>query len=443
MKDKELFDILEDADNDSIERLIEKCPDISDEQLDRIFVMSEAKFTKNKNKTEEPKRDNNIEMTENADVEGVDVVKRPAWFGILSTAASIVLIAGIAIGSTIMIKGNKKIINGDSELPPSVTATTTMITGTISVSVSNNISSVTSIATVTGKTDKTDKATSSSKQSDTTNTTEPKTESQTEPMTKESDEKDFITPFVGTWRYQTSPTNHVHVDGVDAGIVEIRNDATFKYTDNYGNVKTGTITKYTEEIESTTILGLIFSGNSFIGKVASCSDTNSDELHFGNGDAARLVRGDGNQTLTEIAIEKIGKFQEIENILSGTLSQYDNILYNENNIHYWKVSDNPSIFTIAELKERINNTFTGEIKESFMRECDARFKEIDGALYETSAIRDTYIINTNGGVVVSEYNDEYFKVIINEDSFTEGEGRQTVEFKLDNGEWKIIGYPCE
>ena len=48
MKDKNIFDILENAENGSMNRLADKCPEISDEQLDRIFVKSEKKifFTK-------------------------------------------------------------------------------------------------------------------------------------------------------------------------------------------------------------------------------------------------------------------------------------------------------------------------------------------------------------------------------------------------------------
>ena len=36
MRKKNIFDVLENAENDSMERLIDKCPEISDEQLDRI-----------------------------------------------------------------------------------------------------------------------------------------------------------------------------------------------------------------------------------------------------------------------------------------------------------------------------------------------------------------------------------------------------------------------
>ena len=37
MKDKNIFDILENADNDSMDRLIDKCPELSDEELRKIY----------------------------------------------------------------------------------------------------------------------------------------------------------------------------------------------------------------------------------------------------------------------------------------------------------------------------------------------------------------------------------------------------------------------
>ncbi|WP_164174920.1 hypothetical protein [Ruminococcus flavefaciens] len=79
MKEKNLFDILENSENDSMERLIDKCPEISDEQLDRIFKMSEKKFRKQRAEKERTERDNTIKMTENDVVEGVEHSKRPVW----------------------------------------------------------------------------------------------------------------------------------------------------------------------------------------------------------------------------------------------------------------------------------------------------------------------------------------------------------------------------
>ena len=65
MREKDLFDILENAENDSMERLIDKCPELSDEQLDRILAMSEKKFRKQMAQAEGTEREATIKMTKN------------------------------------------------------------------------------------------------------------------------------------------------------------------------------------------------------------------------------------------------------------------------------------------------------------------------------------------------------------------------------------------
>lgn len=115
---------------------------------------------------------------------------------------------------------------------------------------------------------------------------------QAEPATaaETADENDFIKPFVGKWTYRDSETNNVSADGKDNGTVEIFADATYKYTDLNGNEKTGSITKFIEEIGGTEILRLDFTGDAFPINGAYYTESRPDELHFGNGDAARLVR---------------------------------------------------------------------------------------------------------------------------------------------------------
>ena len=48
MKDEKIFDILERAEDDSMDRLIGKCPEISDNELDKILEMSERKYNMKK-----------------------------------------------------------------------------------------------------------------------------------------------------------------------------------------------------------------------------------------------------------------------------------------------------------------------------------------------------------------------------------------------------------
>ena len=275
MKEKNLFDILENSENDSMERLIDKCPEISDEQLYRIFKMSEKKFRKQRAEKERTERDNTIKMTENDVVEGVEHSKRPVWLTPLTTAASVLLIAGIAIGSTAMMKRHTKPNGGGGGVTPAVTVTTSTGTGTNIVSTDKNGSTITGTTvtittTVTSVGDGSDQNTA---------------------------DTEFIKPFVGRWRYEMSNINDLDVPESAGymGTVEITADATYIMTDNSGNVSHGTISNATEEIGGTSIQCLDFSvnesgANDFLTRRAYYDESRPYELHFGNGYAARLVR---------------------------------------------------------------------------------------------------------------------------------------------------------
>lgn len=422
MKEKKIFDILEDAEYDSMNRLFEKCPEISDEQLDRIYTMSEKKFRKMKKGAERTKRDNNIKMTDNDTVEGVERSRRPVWLTTLSTAASIVLIAGIAVGSTVMIKGNKKITNTDSQTPPAITATT--LTGTSSASTqTDNAVIKTSVTIVSGTSGTADTAV---------------TQTVTEPASEEAADTEFIKPYVGRWRYQTSPTNHVHYDGTDTGTVDIFDDATYTYTDKNGNISNGTIKNHTETIGGSEIFGLEFSGDTFAGHIAYYTDT--DELHFGNGDAARIVRGTNSRTYAEIAIEKMDIFTETDFLCATITDREDEVAFVENGIEYHRVTDLSKIGSMSELRERLNSSFTGEVKNFFTGELEARFKEKDGVLYEADGVRGSFGFDTSGGVYITDATDNSFTATTYNTGFIEAQGRLSAVFVKENGEWKISSY---
>ncbi|WP_028514693.1 hypothetical protein [Ruminococcus flavefaciens] len=276
MRKKNIFDVLENAENDSMERLIDKCPDISDEQLDRIFRMSEKKFRKQRAEKERTERDNTIKMTENDVVEGVEHSKRPVWLTPLTTAASVLLIAGIAIGSTAMMKRHTKPNGGGGGVTPAVTVSTSTGTGTNIVSTDKNGS------TITG--------------TDVTTTTTTVT-SVGDGSDQNTADTEFIKPFVGRWRYEMSNINDLDVPESAGymGTVEITADATYIMTDNSGNVSHGTISNATEEIGGTSIQCLDFSvnesgANDFLTRRAYYDESRPYELHFGNSNIARLVR---------------------------------------------------------------------------------------------------------------------------------------------------------
>ncbi|WP_303789785.1 hypothetical protein [Ruminococcus flavefaciens] len=281
MKEKNIFDILENAENGSMNRLADKCPEISDEQLDRIFVKSEKKFRKMRAGQERTKKENNIKMTENDVVEGVERSKRPAWLTPLSTAASILLIAGIAIGSTVMLKRNTK-PNGGGGLTPAITVTTSTGTGTSVISTDKNGSAVTGTSVTTTTTT----VTATSASGGNTNT-------------ENTADTEFIKPFIGRWRYEMSSINNLQIpESADyMGTVEITSDAAYTMTDNSGNVTHGTIRNFVEEIGGSKVQCLDFSNNEystsdFLTSRAYYDESKPYELHFGNGYVARLVRED-------------------------------------------------------------------------------------------------------------------------------------------------------
>ena len=101
MKEKNIFDILGNAEDDSMERLTDKCPEITEEQLNKILSLSEKKYKVKKKEIlkDRTEKDNNIKMTENDVVEGVERVRRPVWLAPLCSVASLILVAGVVLGT--------------------------------------------------------------------------------------------------------------------------------------------------------------------------------------------------------------------------------------------------------------------------------------------------------------------------------------------------------
>lgn len=270
-KENKAFDILENAENDSMERLIEKCPEMSDEKYDKILAMSERKFKTMKKDMERTNK--NIKMTENDVVEGVERSRRPAWLTPLSTAASIVLIAGIIIGSTALLKRNSNIPNTDHDMTPVITATTSVKTGKEPTLTDKNGSTVTATVTTAAGTPETTKTSS-------------------EDSTENTDEAFDIKDITGTWTYQEADgINTVYVSAKNIATVVISEDGTYTYTDADGNTSNGTIETGSDEIGGTKITMLRFTEGSSLRFSTSFFEETRDEMNIGNGGMARLVRG--------------------------------------------------------------------------------------------------------------------------------------------------------
>lgn len=127
MKDKNLFDMLENAEDDTMEKLTENCPEISDAKLEELLAETERRYTMKKKEIGKI-RENTNTMNNEDSVSGVDHVKRPSWLRPLALAASFVLIAGTVVGSVALMKNAKPEKNNKSQATQTEPTSTTQDT---------------------------------------------------------------------------------------------------------------------------------------------------------------------------------------------------------------------------------------------------------------------------------------------------------------------------
>ncbi|MCR4639889.1 hypothetical protein [Ruminococcus sp.] len=164
MKEKDIFDKLVNAEDDTMDILTDMCPEMTDEELDRLLAVTERKYKMKKKDKNRAEKDNDITMTEN-EVSGVERSRRPAWLTPLATAASVVLVAGIVLGSVILLNrhgGRSGEIGVDQ---PAVTATTTTVDTT------ETTATGTATVTAVGKTNTTKNTAANTNTTKTTQTT--------------------------------------------------------------------------------------------------------------------------------------------------------------------------------------------------------------------------------------------------------------------------------
>jgi len=102
VKNTDLFDIFENAEDELMEDLTEMSPEISDERLEELFAVSERNYKMKKKEYERTRKDKNKEY--DGAVSGVERVKRPVWLRPLAVAASFVLVAGVAAGTAALFR---------------------------------------------------------------------------------------------------------------------------------------------------------------------------------------------------------------------------------------------------------------------------------------------------------------------------------------------------
>ena len=146
MRKRNLFDMLGNAEEEPMDILTDKCPEMYDAQMERLFAASERKYRMKKREIERNRteRDNNITISGET-VSGAERIRRPAWLAPACSAASLILVAGLLIGSTTLFRRHSG--GGGDVVTPAVTVTTVRTTGTTTALTGVSGSAVTTTVT--------------------------------------------------------------------------------------------------------------------------------------------------------------------------------------------------------------------------------------------------------------------------------------------------------
>jgi len=306
MKEKNIFDILGNAEDDSMERLTDKCPEITEEQLNKILSLSEKKYKVKKKEIlkDRTEKDNNIKMTENDVVEGVERVRRPVWLAPLCSAASLILVAGIVLGSMTMFRKDKNGKIDTGVIEPAVTATTSQVSGTTHISTDKNGSTITttvtttSLSKATGKADGTGAAGGGA-------------------SGNSASENEEIKALAGQWKYQESQYNFIPGSITEKGTVVINEDGTYSYN---GTNETGTVKIGVEEFGGSSLKTVSFYNGSSYSFGGYYRD--NEWISIGNGGVSRLVRGSKADT------SKDAEYISYQNTAKELIEKYYDTWYN-------------------------------------------------------------------------------------------------------------------
>lgn len=248
-----------------------------------------------------------------------------------------------------------------------------------------------------------------------------------------------LSDFVGKWNHQEADSGYpVQISARNIGEFEISADGTFIYTDKNGKTETGTVKLGDKTIGRTTFTVLRFFENTTIKYVGTCLEGRPDELYLGNSGRIRLSREEDKKSYNTYAIENMSTYTFFDTLFASELPCSDNIGFSENGINYYKVNDLSLFKSIDELKDVIEKEFTGEVKDYFMKECDARFIEKDGCIYESKGSRGSFEFTTTEGVAISDVTADKFTATTMASNGIHGQ--QKAVFVLENGSWKMSSF---
>ncbi|SHM54545.1 hypothetical protein [Ruminococcus flavefaciens] len=268
-----------------------------------------------------------------------------------------------------------------------------------------------------------------------------------------TDEKTDISNIVGHWKYQIAEEGkNVTSNVTDSGFIDVKDDGTYVYTDLDGNTHTGTVRVDYDTFGGTDHVPFFafYEGDKFF--VGCYCDQNDRDVYItGNGGMSQLVReaqsndsseknavpeilDEKNADKKEIAVSKMEDFNTIMAIMNASpmYTVVDAVV----NDHVLVTDER---FTnIADFKNFIADTVTGDLRDRFINECDECFTEYDGSLYVKTVGRSFFNFETEYGIAVIDPAMDGFSALTIGGNQLFGNGK--ADFRSEDGKWKISNY---
>lgn len=423
MRRNNIFGVLENAEDSSMDRLIEMCPEITDEELEKILKKSEKKYKERKKEM-----NRGITMTSNDSIEGVERSSRPAWMSGLSIAASLILIVGVIAGSTVLMRSGR-VDHGGEDIPPAVSVTTATGTGTTQTVTGTGHATGTETTAVRDAAE-----TNVSSQSAVSSANTAKTETVSAANAADTANED-IKPFVGSWICQESSCGLYPVtEGArDLGIVYINADSTYRYTDRSGSESAGTVSVRNYEFANNEFTELRFSGElSGMSTFQYAHTESSDELYNGNGGMARIIRNISNAPLTQYGWKK-----EYQSVLDH-YEKYQNSAEMSWNIHDLDGDGIPELF-VSTGQTHISGVQIFYYEDDKVKAVsnDGEFEQV-GKYGEVRVCTDEHLLGTsdiNQGIsytVLQKYEDHSLTIIQRITSNEGAAGKENATYTIND-----------
>ena len=256
--------------------------------------------------------------------------------------------------------------------------------------------------------------------------------------------------IAGRWRFEEEGGVF---DGVAAynlsicadydGVVDIKENGTYEYTDINGRVSSGKVVTSEETMaDGTKFTILTLKQSNGKALFSGYYEKNAEYLYAGNGGIIRIVRDTAwNEGIEQIAIERMENYEKIDALLAGAIVTNTDDKVKSGDYEYIKVTDT-TYKSVADIKAFIDANTTGELNKTLYEFCDATYKDINGALYVLNGGKGSMDVDTSWGLYITDKTDKSFTATTIGMKGVSGAHRRAVFTAVDS-DWKMSSFETD